>query len=1307
MAENFVSLVASKFGLSEDEARVYSLFVLYKILTLGEICYYTALSASKVKSILQTLRDKGLISQVPGVVERYTAVTPFKTLSEVASNFMKMTEETETKLRKHFEFAKADIERSVNSFKSELKESMLSELQALRGEVNRVSKLLRKLTQRERADLSDMVGKMESYSLGQVENYRKLSEESLTKVKGAIEEGMKSVLHETKEVFEQNTEKVSNTLASMLDGANTILGEIEKKVIKDASRMAEATTLMTSNIAERIMNVKSEYDSKAREAVEAANYGTSKAISLLRNELDEHAGSMMKIVSGAFRKSIEKKREQTEKLEKILSASAKRSTSEIAKNISSFYTSVLKPLWSLSREHEREIQTVSERTSKLVDASISRLSSLIEDVKARIAERIKKHLEIQEEVLEGFGSEVKEHVTSNLKDFETISSSIRERFSSVITENAKATSEVFEKTRSTFESLISEHADTVRNILKRVEEKVQASLVSEKGAEKKEFSKFREAFSSMLEVSKRELTETARLMTENALKEIHIQTAEFINELRRLRGKLSETIEKELNTVRWEAENVRKNIDKFLAQRITSMEEYTNQVKLQLEEIIKERLEEVGISVETIQVGFIEAMDRILERLKEVVEGAKRDFSSSLANQLSLFKESLEKISISFSDELSRQVDATKAEANEILLRFSEELKLKVSEIEAMSNQIMENAEATFKKQEKISRQLRDVASVLLVQEAKRQIDSFSNFVSSLNERLLSLIEARIESLEKLRNNLEKELHSIIFSEGSVIEERNASLRDMIRSHVSEKYKEYAKSSELVVKEVETLLCEHMEKYKEHIEGIVASLSQTLDETLEKLSQISDTITDSVADQLDMEKEAITGEAKILTENANKILEHYIKNLRSGIAASLSKLLNEISGQIESLREEEKRVETLVKDVAETEFKEFEEELRNLEDTLVSNVNNEKERVLSSVIQLESKLQELLNKVKEEFTAYSSSIKEESTGVLDQYLKEVISILEATSREVSKHLEESRKTFGVKTNEAKSAINKLMEELIKELNEIMRRTHEGITTLVIRHHEEIERNVQETKERLMSEFKTHIEKEEKDVTSFSQNVVKALSLLIESCGKTLEGLNNKIISYLTEFYENYAEYLRSTMESISENIRVLLEELKSVDSISRLAWENLAKEPLIMEKTFFIATKELVKTRMKEMAAQTKNSLIIVVPELEELPIEELLKIEPPARVYVFTDFNLPSEINTLKSLIGKRNLRLWRREEKEFFMCLRDNEEILIAPISEEEPILAIVSEDQSYINAYKHTLIPLLRSTSREVKAKDIEFA
>lgn len=617
----------------------------------------------------------------------------------------------------------------------------------------------------------------------------------------------------------------------------------------------------------------------------------------------------------------------------------------------------------------------------------------------------------------------------------------------------------------------------------------------------------------------------------------------------------------------------------------------------------------------------------------------------------------------------------------------------------------MENAEAMFKRQEKISRQLRDVVSTFLVQEAKQYIDSFSNILISLNERLVSLIESKMRSLEKLRNNLEKELHSFIVSEGVAIEEKNVSLRETVNSYVSERYKEYVESLEVVAKEVEELLREHMEYYRENLEGLIGGLSDALEETLEKISRASNAVINDAATQLDTEKEAITGEAKILIETASKMLDFYVKKLRSSITASLNDLLKEVSRRIESLREGRERIESLVREAIEADVKEFEEALKNLEGALALNLNNEKERTLSSVVQLELKLQDLLNKVREELDAYSGGIQEESKGILDNYSKEVIGLLDASGKEINSYLEESRKIFGAKTDEVKGMINGLMEELSKELDEIIHRTREGIAMLVKGYHEKIERNIEETRARLISELKTCIEKEERDVTNFSQNVVETLFRLMESCGKTLEGLNNNVASYLSEFHEKAAEHLDGTMENISEKVRVLLEELKAVKLLSQSAWGELARAPLSIEKTCFIATGEVVKTRIREMVKRTKNSLIVVAPELGELPVEELLGIEPPAKLYVFADFNLPSELNVLKSLISKRNLRFWRRKEKEFFMCLRDDEEILIAPVSKETPILAIVSEERSYIDAYKRTLIPFLRSTAEEVKLKDID--
>ncbi len=1307
MTNDFVLLISEKLGLSEKEAKVYSLFILYRILTLGEICHHTSFSPSEVDFILRSLKDKGLISQIPGIVEKYTVVTPFKALSNTIDEASRKIGNTKATLEEHFKGVKANLEGTTSSFQSKLKEILSDEIQALRGEMDKSSRIFKNLTKQEMNNLAGFVDTVKESLMKEIENYNRISEEEIVRVKGEIEGEINQLLDGVKKVTEESVTKIDGALTSTFAIIDGEFKEIKRRIASDFSKVIEATSVMKDKIAEKLRKTEGEFNLKIKENFEVAEDEASRFASLMRGELNKRAEFMSKTVSEHVQADIEEQKKRINKLEKSLDNFMITLTSDIAKSISSFYTSILRPVRSLGRNHEREVREFSERVNRLIDESTSRLITLIDDVKSKVAEHIREQVDSQGKILKDFGLIVDKRLTLGIKEFEEAFSSAKERFSSIVMEGTLASREVYGHVRSSVEAFILEHEDVSKNTLKKIEERIKSVLSAERETESKESSEFKAAFSSMLEVSKRELVELASLMTTNALKEVNATTISLISELKKVKESISDHIKKELEKLKLEVDEAKQGIMSLLDQRIAGMEGYAKQARRHLESIIRDRLDEMAVNVEAIRSGFVDAMNTILIKLNSLIEEAKNSFSLSLSSQLSFFRENLDKLVYMFASELEQQVSLAKAEANELLSKFSEELEERILEVESTVMQAIKTTEDIFKKQERISRQFRDLISSLLVQEARRYIDSFSSTSLSLRERLSSIIEAREKSLKRIREKMEKEISDIIISEEGLMKEKYSTLMSAIDNQLSERIEKYIEALNNTAKEIEKVLSEHAEQYKVSLEELLKELSNTLEKTLEKMTQTSIMIGNESATRLDEEKDIIFSESKILAKHADKIVSRYIENLKIRSVNVLNELLKQISEKIENMKNKQESLKISLKGIVEEDVREFEEMIRGLEGKIISNLNSEKEEISHTISQLELKLLELLGKVKEEAYAHFEAVGEEVTAILNQFSREAVDVLKVTSDEINRHLEESGYTFGGKIEGIRDTINQLIKELSNELMDGASKTYKKVFELIKKHHEMMERGMQEAQKQIMEELKAQTEKQEEEILEFSKTFMEGISHLTEKYETALSDAVNSILFYLNDFYKEIADRLEGAVEVISKSLKEVIEQSENVKNFAQMAWEELEKAPSSMDKTCFIATKEAVLARIKDMITRTKKSLLIVAPTLNEIPVDALLEFKSHARAYVFTSFSLTDDFNILSKLISRGNIRLWMRKEKDFFMCLRDDEEILIAPISETTPILAIVSEEKSYINAYKQTLIPLLREASKEIKPKDLEKA
>ncbi|MDF1541270.1 MAG: hypothetical protein P1Q69_20400, partial [Candidatus Thorarchaeota archaeon] len=73
----------SLLGASESELDVYSLIIAYGNATLGDISLLSkGMSIDQIGHLIDGLKDKKMIVELPGLVPRYLAVPPFDGLAE-------------------------------------------------------------------------------------------------------------------------------------------------------------------------------------------------------------------------------------------------------------------------------------------------------------------------------------------------------------------------------------------------------------------------------------------------------------------------------------------------------------------------------------------------------------------------------------------------------------------------------------------------------------------------------------------------------------------------------------------------------------------------------------------------------------------------------------------------------------------------------------------------------------------------------------------------------------------------------------------------------------------------------------------------------------------------------------------------------------------------------------------------------------------------------------------------------------------------------------------------------------------------
>ncbi len=163
----------------------------------------------------------------------------------------------------------------------------------------------------------------------------------------------------------------------------------------------------------------------------------------------------------------------------------------------------------------------------------------------------------------------------------------------------------------------------------------------------------------------------------------------------------------------------------------------------------------------------------------------------------------------------------------------------------------------------------------------------------------------------------------------------------------------------------------------------------------------------------------------------------------------------------------------------------------------------------------------------------------------------------------------------------------------------------------------------------------------------------------------------------------------------------LRNEATGVEHILTGLWETLSSlEPFEAERTWRIVSCEGIQNHLLDMFRRVSNTITLVYPSFDEVPVVELGKVQPQIRIHVITTLDGEKQRTSARKLLQQGNIRIWNNPNMEFYGGSRDGEEVLIAPTyGNQGETVAVVSDQPSYIALFNQTLGPRWISASEEI--------
>ncbi len=741
------------------------------------------------------------------------------------------------------------------------------------------------------------------------------------------------------------------------------------------------------------------------------------------------------------------------------------------------------------------------------------------------------------------------------------------------------------------------------------------------------------------------------------------------------------------------------DISKESANQKINLQEFIDKIPPNFGEKFTELLGEQRNNLNGFQTTISKETGNILVDLKQEIGDYLRKFDTEVNNLKNQNKEMLSENEKNFQGLLKD----TNTILNEVLSTSINETNTLVQDIKTSSsnslNTLLEKQKNSANKtksdivtnlsglQDSISQKLSLFQTSMVEKVVKRYSEAKTQFEQKYDEMKINLNKVIMASSEDIINKfttIEDVLTKSVASIEDQLDDGKQVLTESIKTKLNTQTNQIAEFTENFLNKFKEMSATFQSEIIEDISNKITQVNTSTKDSMGQFSQELDNAKISVQELFQMketENIAVIDESKTTLDNeynswadtlknqvetttidCSTTISDNLKNSQTSISQSSSELIEDMSNAIHST------TSTITQKIdsysgqhinkANTRLQETESKIKNIE-SIIS------EKISTQITSSETNLAEIVS--------INNSIGEEHINKLNQQLENLKAMfntnIESQLTGMNNYKDKSIEILLEKGNLFKDTINSTIDSMQTNLSELvgkpMVELRGTIDSMLVEHSKTTSDIINNLNESIKSTNTTA-------VTGFKE----LDGVFEESVKKIKNGASDSINSGKQVLDEELGKVFESALKTIREVKDLGDQPIKIMND----AWEMMTSIDITKaEKTWPLVTEESIYPYIRGMIETVKGKLVIVVPDVDDLPLDLLLSKR--ARMTIVTNFNgkLSDEAEKLK----EKGAMIMDYGGKDFIAVNRDDEELLFAPISaKDKPVTAIVSEVEPMIN-------------------------
>ncbi len=1284
-----VPILRERLELTESEAKTIVPIFLGGNMTAGGISLLVGDDLSTVKRTLSRLIKKGLVKEIDGKVPVYMAVSPSIALVEQLTQSIGIVEGLTSDTGKVFAARLKAIESVVDEFmksqttaEDEIKVALSSYEDKILALVKDQVELVSTASTSAMATFSDELDEA-------INGFDTLLDDNLgikmTELQGEIDKAQLALENELKKTVREFDKWMKlerkNTLTSVSEF------EVKSKALVDAAKKAitEALSKSTDSIQRVARDLSGSLTSMASsasdEGLEILN-AVSVDISQFLNNLDGELGKAYLTSQESLKDVVTQSHELSKEY------------GEVAKNKINNAVEITSDVGDIVDEWQNEVSGFMDVASQSITSQLNQISTTGGNYLEVVKNSLTSHIERANESLNDEYSEIISLASSLGNECETTLGDTRtmvldllkaendEEIASCDAANQRLHGVLDKWVSSTItdiEAKLSETAKDVSSILNT--ETTELNTIA--GAMN---SRLKSAFNSVIKsaTTKNDAMITAVKKTTNDFEhDVGLEIDDLI-------ANFTSATEKQVRESKELYEGLRDRLDARMTKSISAINSQADKIQKEIGVTISEQVDRIDQHSQVIQNEFHTRLEEMTSQFMTMVQGLEVTFNGLLSSQTVEARDIISSAHTEFRTSLKNEIANLKEDSLKVQQEYSTELSLKIDEVSSSvgtAKKVLE--ELSVQKRTEISKSMAKTLADLetAVKSTEQNLrDLESGTVKQFIENMEQVSQEFSVTVDGARDNISERLDNIRAATEAVLVKSSTQAKTLADGFISEQKDNMQRSLANTSKKMNRLATKRVKDSAASIEAFQTSASANQTRSIKERSIAKDEVLATLE----------TRRAEVA--NAFDAAQVWVDSTQSNMATSLeshgNKLKNELILMQKGLQKAAVEASLAIQERGNQYVDQFQEIARaliqNTESIVTDRLNDFGESVSTALTKSNDAFTNIPTQMEEELAKVESEIVDMTTN---EYAK-VVDSLSTTFNETNRVAEGASESL-------KSLIDQVATKMTENRDEMVE-TVKSNADLANQHaSRKFETIGLELKTKLSSDSSQLLESGRTNFTAKNLEINEAASKVTNTTNETTSSLKQSRNEALFTFHEKGERTLRrwssdqkDQMNQLKDRIQETIQGVTSstqgtIDLLTAIHEIGDAMIAQISDRTWYLSGNDETCAYIMDMAQRAEESIIISVTNLECLDLKKLAKVKKPKRKILI----IPEVDEAHPELEILDDWRIWQTKTP-MLLSLVDDREILVGGATDSRSLVAIVSEDQTYLQLYHDILGPRLIS-------------